>query len=96
MTDHYTKTEADLQHEEMRTIISAEIQGVQSAINTKMDTLATKEDLDAFRKSLEPITDGYKAFLFSKSFITGVGGLVLSISAIGAGIWWLINHAIGK
>lgn len=95
--DHaYSKSETDLQHEEMRTVISAEIQGVQSAISVKMDGLVTTKDLEDFGKAFEPLMDGYKAFLFSKSFITGLGTLVLSISAIGAGVWWLINHAVGK
>jgi len=96
MADHYSREESDLLHENMRGAITAEIRGVQSAMNARIDKLATKEDLDAMMKKIEPVTDAYKAMLLSRGFIVGLAGVVLAISAIGAGFIWLINHAIGK
>lgn len=52
--------------------------------------------LERIDQKLDPIVDVYKATLLSKSFITGVASVIIAIGAIGAGIVWLINHAVDK
>ncbi len=52
--------------------------------------------IEVLSKKLDPILDVYKAVLLSKSFITGLAGIVIGITAIGVGITWVINSVIQK
>ena len=45
---------------------------------------------------LDPILDVYKAVILSKSFITGLAGVIIAITAIGVGFTWLINSVVNK
>ncbi len=51
---------------------------------------------DAQSTILQPIAEAYSGFLFSRKFIVGVSSVVLAIGAIGAGVIWVINSAIGR
>lgn len=48
--------------------------------------------LDDLEKRLEPITDVYRAILFNKSFIVGLGSIVSGIVLIGSAILWLLQQ----
>ncbi len=52
--------------------------------------------LEELSKKLDPILDVYRAVLLSKSFIMGVSGLVIAVTAIGVGFTWLINSVVHK
>ena len=47
--------------------------------------------LNEFKKTIEPVVDAYKGFIFSKSFLTGIGAVVASCVVIGGFILWLIR-----
>jgi len=55
-----------------------------------------KTMLVSINLKLEPILDVYRSVLLSKSFVMGLAGVILAITAIGAGFVWLINSAIQK
>lgn len=61
------------------------------------ETLKRIEDsLVKVEGRLEPITDAYKAVLFSKSFITGLAAVVMAIGAVGAGAIYLVNYIVNN
>lgn len=58
--------------------------------------LAIRSDICEVKESLEPLTEAYSGFLFSKKFIVGFASVILAIGAIGAGIIWLVNSVVQK
>lgn len=56
-------------------------------IKTMLTTINTK---------LDPILDVYRSIIISKSFILGLSGVIVGITAIGAAFIWIINSAIQK
>ena len=65
-------------------------------IHDHIESVATKQDIKELSDKIDPVIDAYKAVLFSKTFIGGLATVVLSISAIGAGLYWLINSVVHK
>ena len=55
-----------------------------------------RHTMNCLSKKLDPITDVYKAVLLSKTFVAGLGLVVMSIGAIGAGVVWLVNSVIHR
>lgn len=55
---------------------------------------ATRRDIEEINKRLDPIIDVYKAVVLSKSFILGLAGVIVALTAIGVGFVWLINSVI--
>jgi hypothetical protein len=62
------------------------------AIHARFDEVAKQQD--AILKKLDPVVDVYKATLLNVKFITGLGSVVFAISAIGTGIFWIVQHLI--
>ena len=61
------------------------------------DSLAQiQNSLNEIKAQLAPLTEAYQGILFSKKFIVGLGGAILAIGAVGAGIIWIVNAASNK
>lgn len=45
--------------------------------------------LDDLDKRLDPIVDVYRAILFNKSFLLGVGSVIGALTLIGSAFYWL-------
>ncbi len=55
-----------------------------------------KKAIEDMSRKLDPIVDVYKAVLLSRSFLIGLSGLVIAITAIGVGFSWLVNSVMHK
>lgn len=72
--------------------VSTEIRSLGQAFQhfVENDFKAVKERVEKF----EPVLDAYDSVIFSKKFIVGLGSIIGSIAAVGAGILWLVDELI--
>jgi hypothetical protein len=68
----------------------------EHVLEDRADREEIKKMFNTIELKLEPILDVYRSVLLSKSFVMGLAGVILAITAIGAGFVWLINSAIQK
>lgn len=69
-------------------IINASLLRIQASLNAQdelMRDLATK-------KEIEPVLELYMGLVGGQKIVTGLGGVVIAISAIGGGILWVLNY----
>lgn len=69
-----------------------EITRTLQRIEDKLDPKHADYILKDTNAKLDPIVDAWKAVLFNKSFLSGLGGIVASITIIGGAIYWLLNQ----
>lgn len=54
-----------------------------------------QSSLDNVEKKMEPLREAYNGVIFGKKIVTGVAAIVVAIAAIGGGIIWAVNAAVG-
>ena len=70
--------------------MDAELQRHEQEDNDRFEAILSR--LDSIDKKLDPIVEAYQGILFSRSFVAGLGTLIVGILGIGGAVLYLINH----